>query len=65
VDVNVSLPEDLAERLCRVTECSGWSQALFIRSAVAHYLDSVEAVVLSGAAVAVGSAAVAGEVLRL
>jgi predicted DNA-binding protein len=47
MDVWVSLPEDLGQRLRRVTEPAGWSQTLFIRTALRDYLDGVEAILAS------------------
>jgi predicted DNA-binding protein len=46
MNVSVSLPSDLAGRLQRVTEHTGWSQSLFVRSALAGFLDDVEALIL-------------------
>jgi predicted DNA-binding protein len=46
MNVVVSLPPDLAERLKRITDHTGWSQTLFVRSALAGFLDDVETIVL-------------------
>jgi predicted DNA-binding protein len=46
MNVIVSLPPDLADRLKRVTDHTGWSQCLFVRSALAGFLDDVEALLL-------------------
>jgi predicted DNA-binding protein len=46
VNVIVSLPPDLADRLKRITDNTGWSQCLFVRSALAGFLDDVEALLL-------------------
>jgi hypothetical protein len=48
MDVWVSLPEDLGQRLRRVTEHSGWSQVLLIRTALDDYLGGIESLVFDG-----------------
>jgi predicted DNA-binding protein len=44
--MSVNIPPDLAERLTRVTSRTGWSQCLLVRTALAEFLDDVEALVL-------------------